>query len=181
MGSDPCQQRLASSDKLLEVLGKYYQTGSVFSRNILPGVTTQWQGGCGLSLSRVPRESTTSVVTGLRAGQFPIVPAGTPALPTKIASPVFQRGRNDSIWPLVTAGIRVYVFRIGNWGFHSSPDKSSALIAIAKNNDLVATRHPGESRGPVPRAAGLKRLDSGLRRNDVIRLNPIRQNFWQRI
>jgi len=36
--------------------------------------------------SRVPRESTTSVVTGLRAGQFPIVPAGTPALPTKIAS-----------------------------------------------------------------------------------------------
>ena len=47
--------------------------------------------------SRVPRESTTSVVTGLRAGQFPIVPAGTPALPTKIASPVFQRGRNDTL------------------------------------------------------------------------------------
>jgi hypothetical protein len=46
--------------------------------------------------SRVPRESTTAVVTGLRAGQFPIVPAGTPALPTKIASSAFQRGRNDN-------------------------------------------------------------------------------------
>jgi hypothetical protein len=64
-----------------------------------------------VSLSRVPRESTTSVVTGLRAGQFPIVPAGTPALPTKIASPVFQRGHNDSIWPLVTEGIPEAFFK----------------------------------------------------------------------
>jgi hypothetical protein len=30
-------------------------------------------------------------------------------------------------------------------------------------------RHPGESRGPVPRAAGLKRLDSSFRWNDGIR------------
>jgi hypothetical protein len=42
------------------------------------------------------------------------------------------------------------------------------FIAIANNNDVLSTRHPGESRGPVPRAAGLKRLDSGVRRNDGI-------------
>jgi hypothetical protein len=36
--------------------------------------------------SRVPRESNPSVVTGLRAGQSLISPAGTPALPTEIAS-----------------------------------------------------------------------------------------------
>ena len=51
--------------------------------------------------------------------------------------------------------------------------------AIAKNNDVLSTRHPGESRGPVPRAAGLKRLDSGVRRNDGIRPPRIGQNFWQ--
>ncbi len=45
--------------------------------------------------SDVARESTTSVVTGLRAGEFPIVPAETPALPTKIASPAFSGGSND--------------------------------------------------------------------------------------
>ena len=62
----------------------------LFKEHLTAGVTPQLQGGCGLSLrgvkSRVSRESTTSVVTGLRAGQFPIVPAGTPTLPTKIAS-----------------------------------------------------------------------------------------------
>jgi hypothetical protein len=52
-------------------------------------------------------------------------------------------------------------------------------IAIAKNYDVLSTRHPGESRGPVPRAGGLKRLDSGVRRNDGIRPPRIRQDFWQ--
>ncbi len=53
--------------------------------------------------------------------------------------------------------------------------------AIAKNNDVLSTRHSGESRGPVPRAVGLKRLDSGVRRNDGIRPPRIRRNFWQLI
>ena len=56
----------------------------------------------------------------------------------------------------------------------------SKSMAIAKSNDLFTTRHPGESRGPeVPRPAGLKKLDSGFRRNDGVRLPPIGQNFWQ--
>jgi len=40
-------------------------------------------------------------------------------------------------------------------------------------------RHPGESRGPVPRFAGLKCLDSGVRRNDGMWPPQIGQDFWQ--
>jgi hypothetical protein len=55
--------------------------------------------------SRVPQESNPTVVTGLRAGQSRIAPAGTPALPTEIVSPVLQRGRNDILWPPVTEAL----------------------------------------------------------------------------
>jgi hypothetical protein len=42
--------------------------------------------GRDLSLSRISQESNPSVVTGLRAGQSRIAPAGTPALPTESVS-----------------------------------------------------------------------------------------------
>jgi len=45
-----------------------------------------------------------------------------------------------------------------------------------KNNTKLA--HMGESRGPVQRLAGLKYLDSGVRRNDGIWAPRIGQNLW---
>jgi hypothetical protein len=73
-------------------------------------VTPQLKGGCGLSLrgvkSRVSRESTTSVVTGLpsfRGVGFRLCRQGRRRYQRRL----LRSARNDSIWPLLTEGIQV--------------------------------------------------------------------------
>ena len=70
-------------------------------------------------------------------------------------------------------------------GGHIGSRCSGSFIAIAKSNDLFI--HPSPRRIPrfcagrvqKSRVPDVKRLDSGFRRNDGVRLPPIGQNFWQ--
>ena len=66
-----------------------------------------------------------------------------------------------------------------------SHDKITRLkkeCSVCQKRWRVATRHPGESRGPhivLSKAWSQSFLDSGFRRNDGIWRRAIGQNIWQ--